>query len=410
MKIFEGKSIFIWNVPDIFDGDAVLIAKWLKAHGFVSVMVKAADGPYVFYPSHIAFPNWVSSMFKMGRPNVDRDFVETLQLAGLAVIGWGFNYGRDPEGEGTVAAKQCNALGLDGWIMDIEGEFENRSTAITDAGKFIGKFREFIQRPVPLAYCGWAEFFSPTGTQWHNIALARFFMGLPEVTHGVPMIYWDSYDFNGKPIPTPPAKVELLLMNVLKQWGFTEKPITPAGRAYTGDGGIATPESVLAFGTLAHSLCNGVTWWVLDRAFRMPLVADALQQTPGWDGIITPPIEPPPPIGDTMLITGTIVVEKVNVREQMSASSADVGDLFNGETITTDKPIKNMNGYDWFEIKTPLRFAGKFAACGPSWAPHQYIRTVITVDPPTDPDPVTVFATYKMTVYSDKTAKLELLP
>lgn len=304
LNAFERKSIFIWNVPEILSGNADSIAQWLKAHGFSSVMPKCADGPYVFYPSRPAFPNWVSSQFKFGRPNVDRAFVDTMHAHGIAVIGWGFNYGRNPDGEGRVAAQQCDALGLDGWAFDVEGEFENRSSAIGDAGKVVGTFNKTIIRKVPTAYCGWAEFYSPTGSQWHNVALAKFWMGFAD--YGMPMYYWDSYGGDGKPINTPPSTVERELKAVLAQWQrLTTKPIIPAGRAYTGDGGFATPETVLAFGELARRLCKGVTYWVLDHAIKMPAVADALAETPAFPAA-EEPIPPVPTHPDPPPTPGTI--------------------------------------------------------------------------------------------------------
>lgn len=293
MTAFHGKSIFIWNVPAILGGDPVKIALWLLEHGFTSVMVKAADGPYVFYPSWSAFPNWLTSMLKLGRPNVDRDFVQALHAYGIDVIGWGFNYGRKGDGEGRIAAQQCDALGLDGWIFDVEGEFENRKTAIGDAGKVVGTFNKTIISKVPTCYCGWAEYWSPTGSRWHNAELAQFFMSFCDV--GMIMLYWGTKGANGKPVVTPPAKVESMLINSLKQWNkITSKPVIPAGRAYTGDGGIASPESILAFGALARQVLQGVSYWVLDHAIKMLAISDALDQTPGWGEPLPPPPDPTP--------------------------------------------------------------------------------------------------------------------
>lgn len=342
-NIFKGKSFFAWNVPALFGGDPVKIALWLIAHGFTSIIVKAADGGYIFYPSWSAFPNWLTSMLKLGRANVDKNFVDVLHSYGLLVFGWGFNYGRDPEAEGKVAAEQCNALGLDGWVVDIESEFENRSSAIGDAGKFIGKFRQYIIKPVPLAYCGWAEFFSPKGVRWHNIELAKFFMGLPEFTCGIPMFYWDSYDAAGKPIPTPGIVVQSELRNILKQWGFTGKAIMPAGRAYTGDGGIASVESILAFGSLARELCAGATYWVMDQAIKMPTIVDALGLTPGWNQEPTPvPVPVPEPIPTDPVPTTPLYTGKVRFDVTLGLNVRSTPP--NGTVLTKLAPFTSFEG------------------------------------------------------------------
>lgn len=353
MNKFIGKSIFIWNIPACFGGDPHLIAQWLLSHGFESVMVKAADGPYIFYPSWSAFPNWVTSMFRLGRPNIDRNFVDVLHSYGLKVYGWQFNYGRDPEGEGKVAAEQCNSLGLDGWVLDIEGEFEGRSTAIGDAGKWIGKWRQYILSDVPIALCTWAEFYSPRGSQWHNVNLAKFWMSLPEIVCGIPMIYEDVYGMDGKPIPTTSEMMESSFRYVLKQWNsFWIKPIVSAGRAYIGDGGIPTFDSVLRFGTLAREMCAGATYWVMDQSLKLPNIDAALAQTPSWDDIIPTP----DPLPEPGRYTGNVLSSAtLGLKVRTSpVVGADVGKLSAGTYFEGDTSEIASDGKLWIHITTPL--------------------------------------------------------
>lgn len=369
MNNVTGKSIFIWNVPDCFGGDPVKIALWLREHGFTSVMVKAADGAYVFYPSWLAFPNWLTSMFRLGRPNVDANFVDTLHAHGLKVYGWQFNYGRDPEGEGKVAAEQCNNLKLDGWVVDIEGEFESKATPVGNAGKWIGKWRQYIATPVPVILCTWAEFYSPGGSQWHNISLAKFWMSLPEVVAGMPMVYEDNYGIDGKPIPTTDAMMSSYFNYVLKQWAFWTKDLIPAGRAYIGDGGIPTHESVLTFGTIARERCVGATYWVMDRAIDMPIIADALRQTPSWD---TPLPDPPAPVPNRY--TGT-VFSNVSLGLKVRTSpvtGSDVGKLAANTSFVGDDSFIDSKGGLWIHITNPAT----------GWIASWYANYTDHLDPP----------------------------
>jgi len=123
------------------------------------------------------------------------------------------------------------------------------------------------------------------------------------------------------------------------------------------------------------------------------------------DGVVEEPPVVIPPIGETMY-TGNVIISKVNIREKMDPNSADVGDLYLGNSVTGDQ-IKNALGYDWLRIVTPVQVAGKFVAVGPTGT-RAWIKITGTPEPPV-PDPVTVFAEYKLTVYSDKSAKIELL-
>lgn len=115
--------------------------------------------------------------------------------------------------------------------------------------------------------------------------------------------------------------------------------------------------------------------------------------------IITPP-------GETMY-KGTVVIEKLNIRAAMDPNSADVGDLLRGAIVTGDKTAIS-NGFEWLHIVTPAQFSGKFVATGPALLPRSFIQLTGTPEvPPTDP--TTIFAEYKLTIYSDKSAKVELL-
>ena len=278
-KPFERNSIFIWNVPAIEGGDPQKIAALLKRNGFTSVMPKVTDGAYVHKPGILSFPLW------LGKPNVDKTFVDVMHANDIAVIGWSFNYGKDGDGEGRVAAQQCDALGLDGWIWDVEGNFESYTDRVARAGQVVGTFRKTIVKPVETALCTWAHFksYNTNGT-WHPTDLPHFWGGF--VDYYMPMIYWA---MNGAVLSDD--NVEFLTKASLDQWRIYvgNKPFVPAGRAYTGDGNVVTPENMLAFYDYAMDYSNGMTWWVLDSAIKLPFVMGVF---PEINDIV---VEPPPP-------------------------------------------------------------------------------------------------------------------
>src|SRR5688572_1455681 len=159
--VFDCKSIFLHNVPAVLNGDPVNIAEWLVSHGFTALLPKCANGAYEFQQENKSTKKWY--------PNVNQNFVDVLHSYGIAVIGWGFNFGNDGDGEGLIAAQICDKLGLDGWAFDIETKFESYPDAVNRAGQVIGTFNKNIQKKIPLAFCSWALYWHTTsGSQIHN--------------------------------------------------------------------------------------------------------------------------------------------------------------------------------------------------------------------------------------------------
>jgi len=289
---FYGKTIFFHNIPAIFGGNYPKIIEWLKANSFVSVLAKAADGAH-------EFKQW-DKVARMWYPNLTAAFVETCHDNGIQVIGWGFNYGFDPEGEGKIAAQLCDKLKLDGWAFDVESKFESFPDAVGRAGKMIGKYNQTIIRNVPLAFCSWALYWNrSTGKQMHKPEIGRFLMGYCDAI--IPMVYWNKLNWFGWPVQMTNAEVLSYCADSLKQQvKITSKPIVPALRAYTGDAGFANGKNIIAAGDFARDNCRGASWWFADQAHKNAVISDALWATPGWDitdneppDDDTPPVEPP---------------------------------------------------------------------------------------------------------------------
>jgi len=286
MNVFETKSTFLWNVPGIEGGDPVKIAAALQAAGFQSVMVKAANRNAIFRPNLLGFPKW------MLKENVSVQFVQALHAKGIAVIGWGFNYGVDPDGEGRIAAQQVDRLDLDGWIFDVEGSFDERPSAQSDAGKVIGTFKKTVVKQVPTAFCSWAFFNNPTtGSQWHTKAAANLFMSICD--YGMPMMYWQDVNKDTNWVPATDAAD--YFYRSLPQWQGFGKPIIAAGRAYTGDAGTMSAAGITSFAAAAAGRVPGVTWWGMDWAYKDPTIWAALTATPGGTPVVVPPTPTPTP-------------------------------------------------------------------------------------------------------------------
>lgn len=280
---FYSKAIFSWKVPSFEGGDPDKFADRLKAAGFEAIYLKMANGAYVFKPSGLAYLTWGE--------NVKQALIDALRARGIKVIGWQFNYGDNITGEANIAISQASRFNVDGWIFDIESKFEQNASAVANAYTLAGKFKTACPT-IPTGFCSWALWRSPkTGAQWHNQRMASAFMELCDV--GIPMMYWEG---------STPVNALWMLNESLKQWqSVTNKPIVPAGRAYTGDGGEINATAALEFSKeVERRRLRGISWWVLDSAVKDPATWKALTELPGFTSvthtvnlpiIITPPAE-----------------------------------------------------------------------------------------------------------------------
>jgi hypothetical protein len=233
--------------------------------------------------------------------------VAALRARNIAVIGWGFLYGKNAVGEAQIAASQVNRFGLDGYIFDIEKSFEDQPGRVNNARDIMAIFRARCAEYTPAAFCSWQLFKSWTGGAWHSTDYAMAFM--EKCDYGMPMIYW----WGGN----TPERASIHLNESLKQWQalITNKPIVPVGRAYVGDSGDATPEAMRAFesGVRSKSL-KGISWWVLDQAVNPKFHDGQIWQTlkvmeKFGDEIIEPSIPPTIKPKVTIKVEGEVDVE-----------------------------------------------------------------------------------------------------
>lgn len=261
-KPFERKTIFLWQVPLVAGGKPDDIATWLKNAGFEGVIVKVADGTLGYRPP---FYGWSE--------NLSLALVAALRSRGIAVCGYGFMYGVNPTGEADIATIQTNKYNLDGYVFDVEGQFDSRSNAEANAYALMSRYRKACP-DTPAAYCSWALWRSPkTGAAWHPVSVAKAFMQFCDAA--MPMIYWGG---------ETPQDMVWWLKNSIAQWrDITDKPIIPAGRAYHGDGGKARPDALLAFEAwIREADLHAITWWSMQHALALPEIWSTLGAMQGF--------------------------------------------------------------------------------------------------------------------------------
>ena len=101
-----GHGMWIWYVANAEGGDPAAIAARARSAGVRYVLVKCGDGAQ----------SW--SQFTP-------ELVAALKSEGVETHGWAYCYGDDVDGELAVA-ERCLAAGADGYVADVEAEYEGR--------------------------------------------------------------------------------------------------------------------------------------------------------------------------------------------------------------------------------------------------------------------------------------------
>lgn len=259
-----GKSIYLWLMPTGMQ--PAQAADQLKAAGFQSVILHAT--------SSIAW-----------RTRERMALVEELRRVGIIPIGSAAVYGDNPRGEGLQAAAICEEFKLPAFSFDAEARFDEKPQANSNAVHLLRAFREAAPAGTLAGWTWWARYQAPKGGTWHDREILRAAMapGYGDADWGTPMMYWET---------SLTSAVELFDQSLTQWRKITSKPIVPAGRAYNGDGGTATPEAVNAFYERVRAAgLPGVTWWAFSNAWNIPSVWQALAAHPVFGDAPAPPAE-----------------------------------------------------------------------------------------------------------------------
>lgn len=266
--MINGKSIFSWNVPSVGKGDPTLFVKFLIDNNFEGVCLKTGDGPLVQKISKLSpWPTWGE--------NVRPELVEAIKAAKLKVFLWHFVYGNDVIGELNVAISQCSRFSPDGFIWDVENQFDGKTNNAGNSRYLSSGLRRAFP-DLKQALCWWALPLSPSGIEWHPLKVGRAFMEVVDV--GMPMMYWQEKG---------PEAAILYLHRSMEIWkNFWTKPIIPIGRAFTGGGGYGDSFGISAFAEEVMLLRKankesipGLSWWSADHAIKEATWVSALRNT-----------------------------------------------------------------------------------------------------------------------------------
>jgi hypothetical protein len=110
--MLQGKGFFTWKIPRCENGDPGQIAAQAKNAGLTHMLIKVADGPVIYHGT------WGDST------DYTTPVVNALRGKGIQVWGWHYIYGDYPTGEANTAIARIRQYNLDGYVLDVEGEFK----------------------------------------------------------------------------------------------------------------------------------------------------------------------------------------------------------------------------------------------------------------------------------------------
>jgi hypothetical protein len=164
-----GKGFWIWKIKSCEGGNATAIANEAAAASLTHVPIKIADGPNQYNYDRIAKVDLIAPVRA------------ALKLKNIQVWGWHYVYGADPIGEANIAIQQIQRLGLDGYIIDAEAEYED--TGMTNAAR---QFMNALRAALPSFPIALSSYRFPT--LHRSLPWATF---LEKCDYNMPQVYWE---------------------------------------------------------------------------------------------------------------------------------------------------------------------------------------------------------------------------
>ncbi|MCB2209742.1 nuclear transport factor 2 family protein [bacterium] len=232
-----GKGYYIWKVKHCENGDPDRIAALARDSNLSHVLIKIADGAF---PYNIDLENG----YDYARPAIKK-----LQAQNVQVWGWQYVYGDYPDQEAEIAVKRARDLGVDGFVVNAEVEYQRRTKAPA-ASRYMNILRSNLgSMPIALS-----SFRYPS---YHiNFPWAEF---LDRCDYNMPQVYWvQSHNNAGEQLQR--------CVNEFKQMR-PFRPIIPTGPTYKESGWIPTKAEVIEFMQVAKNLgLSAVNFWYWEGA------------------------------------------------------------------------------------------------------------------------------------------------
>lgn len=139
MKLL-GKGYYMWQLARCDDADPARIRARALAADLSHVLIKIADGG-----------GWEYNVDKERDVDLVPPVLRELRSAGIQVWGWQYVRGDAPYSEAQLAIKRISELRVDGFVIDAEHEYRDRSKAPA-AARYMKELRKaFPELPIALS-------------------------------------------------------------------------------------------------------------------------------------------------------------------------------------------------------------------------------------------------------------------
>ena len=217
----QGKGFFTFILPECEGGDPAAMVSAAQSAGLSHVLVKIADGVKAFGvdPSGI---------------DITLPVVQALRAAGIAVWGWQTVHGNNPADEAKIAIQRTQALGLDGYVVNAEAEYQQPGKEAA-ARQFMAALCSALTVPIALS-----SFRFPS---YHpDFPWSTF---LEKCDYHMPKVFWEQDHNAGAQLCESKRQCDALP---------NARPYIPTGAAYTAPGWAPTPADISDFLDTARTL------------------------------------------------------------------------------------------------------------------------------------------------------------
>ena len=217
----QGKGFFTLLLPECEGGDPAAIVAAAQAASLSHVIVKIADGV---------------NAFGIDASGIDftAPVVQALRTTGIAVWGWHSVHGNNPMAEAAIAIARTQALGLDGYVVDAENDYQRPDMAGA-ARQFMVEVRKALTIPIALSSYRFPDYHSEL--PWSTF-LEFCDLHMPKVT-------WEQAHNAGEQLRESKRQCDALP---------NARPIIPTGPAYASSGWSPTAEEINDFLNTARAL------------------------------------------------------------------------------------------------------------------------------------------------------------
>ncbi len=217
----QGKGFFTFNLSECEGGDAAAIVAAAKEAGLSHVIVKIAEREQV------------SGINSAGTDDT-APVVQALHAAGIDVWGWHHVCGDNPSGEAKTAVQRTQSLGLKGYVVNAEAEYE-RPGREAAARHFISALRSSLTVPIALSSFRFPNYHP-------DFPWTAFLEGCD--IH-MPKVFWEQAYNAGEQLRESKRQCDALP---------NARPYVPSGAAYITSGWAPLPADTVEFLDTAQSL------------------------------------------------------------------------------------------------------------------------------------------------------------